>query len=163
MNRLVILLFGIVSTVAVSILLILLYRYANKSDEMVYLAQKNEPRFFKERSKTTDSTQKWLKDLATRKKPSFSYAVSEMEISLPLKKSPKPKTSIRMTMENLDNYKRFCIKQTLERDGIDFAIYRNGSKTVVMIHNIDKEKQERIGRMVQKYDIKTKIEKYVKD
>ncbi len=162
MNRLLILLFGVVSTLAVSILLILLYRYANRNDEAPE-ARMLEPRSFIDESANRDETKKWMKDLASREKPSFSYAVSETEISLPLKKRPEPKTSFRLILKNLDDYKMFCIKQLFERNGIDFAVFKKRGEAVVIVHDIDGAKRERIVKMVREYDVKTEIEKYVKD
>ncbi|WP_457594925.1 hypothetical protein [Hydrogenimonas sp.] len=162
MNRLLILLFGIVSTVAVFILLVLLYRYANQSEEVGF-PEKREERLFVRSGAVSEGSQKWLKDLASREKPSYSYAVSEMEISLPLKKRPEPKTSFRLILENLDNYKMFCVRQLLERNGIDFSVFKRGGKAVLMVHDLDRNEQKRIIRMVRKYDVKTVIEKYTKD
>ncbi len=162
MNRLLILLFGIVSTVAVSLLLALLYRYANQSDGAT-LPQEGGTRIFSEGTKSPEDSRKWLKDLAARKKPSYSYAVSEMEISLPLKKRPEPRTSFRLILENLDNYKMFCVRQLLERNGIDFSVFKKGGKAVLMVHDLDADGQRRIIQMVRKYDVKTVIEKYTKD
>ncbi len=162
MNRLLILLFGVVSTLAVSILLILLYRYANRNDEVPEI-QRLEPRTFTGEKANREETKKWMKSLASREKPSFSYAVSETEVSLPLKKRPEPRTSFRLILRNLDDYKMFCIKQLFERNGIDFAVFKRGGEAVVVVHDIDGAKRERIINMVREYDVKTEIEKYVKD
>ncbi len=162
MNRLLILLFGVVSTLAVSILLILLYRYANRNDE-VPETQRRDLRSLVRETGNQDETKKWMKDLASRKKPSFSYAVSEMEISLPLKKRPEPKTSFRLILRNLDDYKMFCIRQLFERNGIDFAVFKKRGEAVVIVHDTDRAKRERIVRMVREYDVKTETEKYIKD
>ncbi len=163
MNRLLILLFGMVSTVAVLILLILLYRYANQSEKRIYTEKGEIHLLAGGTEKSGYDDRKWLKDLAARKKPTYSYAVSEMEISLPLKSKPEPKTSFRLILENLDGYKMFCVRQLFERNGIDFAVYKKEGEAVLIVHDIDKKEQKRIVQMVRKYDVKTKIEKYIKD
>ncbi|WP_457593522.1 hypothetical protein [Hydrogenimonas sp.] len=163
MNRLLILLFGTVSTVAVLVLLILLYRYADRSEETAYTEKSGIHFPSGETEHSGYDGKKWLKDLAARKKPAYSYAVSEMEISLPLKNKPEPKTSFRLILENLDGYKMFCIKQLFERNGIEFAVYKKAGHAVLMIHDIDRNEQKDIVRMVREYDVKTKIEKYIKD
>ncbi|BBG66137.1 hypothetical protein NNO_1434 [Hydrogenimonas sp.] len=162
MNRLLILLFGIVSTTAVFILLILLYRYANVSDDTLHRGGDDLHSPAGE-TKSVEGPKKWLKDLASRKKPSYSYAVSEMEISLPLKKRPEPKTSFRLILRNLDSYKMFCIKQLFERNGIDFSVFKKRGEAVLVLHDIDSDERSRIVRMVREYDVKTEIEKYTKD
>ncbi len=162
MNRLLILLFGIVSTAAVFILLILLYRYANLNEEDI-LAQNRKVHTLAHETESPDETKKWLRDLASKKKPSYSYAVSEMEISLPLKKRPEPKTSFRLILRNLDDYKMFCIRQLFERNGVDFAVFKKKGEAVLVVHDINKAKRNRIVRMVREYDVKTEIEKYTKD
>ena len=162
MNRLLILLFGIVSTVAVLILLLLLYRYANQNEESVYTSP-FEKQTFKHREKRVESGRKWLEDLATRKKPSYTYAVSEMEIDLPLQLKPEPKTAYRLVLNNLDNYKMFCVKQLLEQNGIDYAIFRKKKSGVLMIHDLKKDQLDRIIGLVKKYDVDVEIENYTKE
>ncbi len=94
MHRLLIVLFGIVSTVAVAILLFLLYRYAVSQSSAVSISVKTEaPVSFKNRTPEPKS-HAWLESLALKKRPAYSYAVSEMEIVLPLKKRDRLKKSI---------------------------------------------------------------------
>ncbi|GEM_PF-1032106 len=163
MNRLLILLFGIVSTTAVLILLILLYRYASQGEERIYTDNGETHLLAGGTERTVYDERKWLKDLASRKKPTYSYAVSEVEISLPLKKKPRPRTSFRLILKNLDGYKMFCVRQLFERNGIDFAVYKRDGKALLMINDIDMNDQKRIVDMVREYDVETKIEKYIKD
>ncbi|BDY13849.1 hypothetical protein [Hydrogenimonas cancrithermarum] len=163
MNRLLIILFGIVSTVSVSILLMLLYRYASHDETTprVYNGILEEADTLLD--KRDSGGNGWLEGLAVKKRPSHSYAVSEMEIELPLKKSPKPRKVFRLTLDNLDDYKMFCIRQLLTQNGIKYAIFRKEKSGVLMIHDLDKSKLERIVDMVREYEIKTKIENYTKD
>lgn len=162
MNRLLIILFGIVSTVAVLVLLLLLYRYANQNDQSFY-TNPLEKKHFEQRQEKPTIGAKWLEDLAEKKKPSYTYAVSEMEIDLPLKRKPKPHTAYRLVLQHLDNYKMFCIRQLLEQNGIDYAIFRKKENGILIVHNLTKESLDRIVKMVRKYDIEIKIENYVKE
>ncbi len=162
MNRLMITLFGTFSTLAVFILLILLYRYANEGSTTTYSAER-EPRKFSTVTDDGAKGSKWLRDMALKEKPTYSYAVSEMELSLPLKKGVLPKTSFRLTLSNLDDYKMFCIKQLLEREGVDYSVYRRAGKALLVVHDIEKKRLNKISRLVKEYDVETKIEKYIKD
>ena len=162
MNRLLIILFGIVSTVAVLVLLLLLYRYANQNDQSLY-TNPLEKKHFEHKEKKPSIGAKWLEDLAEKKKPSYTYAVSEMEIDLPLKRKPRPHRAYRLTLNHLDNYRMFCIRQLLDQNGIDYAIFRKRENGILIIHNLDKESLDRIVKMVRKYDIDIKIENYTKE
>ena len=162
MNRLLILLFGIVSTVAVSILLLMLYRYANQQgDAVTEPSIDNEP-FVSDLQRERPGT-RWLKELATRKKPSFTYAVNEMEIVLPLKKRPVAKAAFRLVLENLDGYKIFCIRQVLEQNGIEYAMFRENRKGVLVVRDLGRKKLDRVVNLVREYDVTIKIEKTTKD
>jgi hypothetical protein len=162
MNRLLIVLFGIVSTVAVLVLLLLLYRYANQNEQISYTSPL-EKRPLERREKKPSIGAKWLEDLAEKRRPSYAYAVSEMEIDLPLKRKPEPHTAYRLILKHLDNYKMFCIRQLLEQNGIDYAIYREKENGILTVHNLSKEGLDRIVKMVKKYDIDIETENYVKE
>ncbi len=161
MNRLLIVLFGIVSTVAVLVLLLLLYRYANQNEKGAYMSPLEKQ--MEHRAYRVESGRKWLQDLAAKKKPSYSYAVSEMEIDLPLRKKPEPKTAYRLVLNNLDNYKMFCVRQLLEQNGIEYAFFRKRSNGVLVIRDLKKKDLHRIIGLVKKYDVDVEIENYTKD
>ncbi len=163
MYRLLIILFGIVSTVAVAILLLLLYRYANEKDVTETLKASKTTERFEQRKKPVGPTTKWLEDLAVKKRPSFAYAVTEMEIDLPLKKRPAPKRAYRLFLKDIDDYKMFCVRQVLERNGIRYAMFRKGSKGILMIDDLDRKRLKRIVDLVREYDITIQTENYVKD
>ncbi|WP_456450464.1 hypothetical protein [Hydrogenimonas sp.] len=157
-----ILLFGIVSTVAVVVLLLMLYRYANQGTEAVTAVSLDETRFTTKRG-AEPAERRWLKELATRKKPSFAYAVSEMEINLPLKKKPVPKTAYRLILKDLDGYKIFCIRQILEQNGIEYAMFRENRNGVLVVRDLKRRDVDRIVALVREYDVKIEIENYKKD
>ena len=158
MNRLLIILFGIVSTVSVAILLFLLYRYAVvQNGGNAYQTSVKTPLSSKKEPLSPSRT--WLEELALKKNPTFSYAVSEMEIELPLKKSPKPETVYRLILEDLDDYKMFCVRQMLARHHIRFSVYRKKKKGVLMIQNVDRHAIEDVISLVKRYKIKAKIVK----
>ncbi|WP_201353505.1 hypothetical protein [Hydrogenimonas urashimensis] len=157
-----IILFGVVSTVAVLILLLSLYRYANHNEENIYTSPL-ERKHFERHEKKRSVGAKWLEDLAAKKRPSHAYAVTEMEIDLPLKKKPKPHEAYRLILKQLDSYKMFCIRQILDRNGIDYAIFRKKENGILMIHNLDKKSLNRIVKLVKKYDITIETENYVKE
>jgi len=165
MNRLLITLFGTVSTVSVTILLILFYRYAAQSQPIE--AKASEPLSYEFSHSSEDvkhlSEQGWLKEMAHTKRPSFSYAVSEMELELPLKTDPKIKQTFRIVLSDLDNYKMFCIKQLLTQEKIKFSMFRKEKNGILMVHDLDGSELERILKIVHGYNIKTKIENYTKD
>ncbi len=96
--------------------------------------------------------------MAHTKRPSFSYAVSEMELELPLKTDPKIKQTFRITLSDLDNYKMFCIKQLLTQEKIKFSIFRKEKSGVLMVHDLERPTLEHVLKIVHGYNIKTKIE-----
>ncbi|WP_353662923.1 hypothetical protein [Hydrogenimonas sp. SS33] len=158
MNRLLILLFGIVSTTAVLILLVLLYRYANENPNPAYLNETVSERGLRQHSEKESPQKRWLEDLAVKKRPSFTYAVSEMEIDLPLRTTPRPKTSYRLLLKDLDGYRMFCLRQVLERNGIDYSIVRRGDEAVLVVNGLDRPRLDRVVHLVKEYDVKIKIE-----
>ncbi|MCF6201211.1 MAG: hypothetical protein L3J42_03665 [Hydrogenimonas sp.] len=162
MNRLLIILFGVLSTTAVTILLILLFRYANENVEYDNYTRGDTHKISKE-SEKTDKSSRWLQELAGREKPSYSYAVTEMEISLPLKKRSESRVGYKLILGNLDDYKMFCVKQLLERKGVDYSAYRRDGRALLIVHDIDKKREKEISSLLKDYDIKMKIEKYIKD
>lgn len=101
--------------------------------------------------------------MAHTKRPSFSYAVSEMEFELPLKTDPKIKQSFRITLSDLDNYKMFCIRQLLTQEKIKFSMFRKEKNGVLMVHDLERPALERLLKIIHGYNIKTKIENYTKD
>ncbi len=155
MRKLLIILFGIVSTVSVVVLLILFYQYATKDGVISYHslpAENMEP--LKKRGKDEVKTSRfWLEKLAMRRRPAYSYAVSEMEIVLPLKKKPPHDNIYRLTLKDLDDYKIFCIKQLLERMHIRYAFYRKKREGVLAIRNSDKKTIQKIVSVAKTYDV----------
>ncbi|WP_457596657.1 hypothetical protein [Hydrogenimonas sp.] len=157
-----ILLFGIVSTVAVVVLLLSLYRYASGESENTAALPAKQRTF----SANDDSTARqggWLRELATKKKPTYSYAVTEMEIDLPLKKKPEAQRFYRLLLKDLDGYKIFCIRQVLARNGIEYAMFRENRDGVLVVGDLRRPEVDRIVSLVRGYDVKIEIENYTKD
>jgi hypothetical protein len=152
MNRLLILLFGSVSTLAVAILLGSLYHYAN--EEMENVPPERKPMTAGHLSGGDDATKEgWLSRLATRKKPDFSYPVNEMEIELPLKTDHHPKRTVTLLLKHLDAYKLFCLKQLLEREKIHYTLVRKGEEGVVVVENFSKKRLARVEKEMRQYDL----------
>ncbi|WP_456390224.1 hypothetical protein [Hydrogenimonas sp.] len=155
MRKLLIILFGIVSTVSVAILLILLYRYATKDGGASYHSLPAESVVpLKKRGKDeAKASRPWLEKLAIKRRPTYSYAVSEMEIVLPLKKKPPHENIHRLILKDLDDYKIFCIKQLLERMHIRYAFYRKKREGVLAIRDSDKKTIQKIVSVAKAYDV----------
>ena len=153
MNRLLILLFGSVSTLAVAILLGSLYHYANKGPEPIRSGRK--PLATGHLSGGNGVAKEgWLMRLATRKKPDFSYPVNEMEIDLPLKTDHHPKPTVTLLLKHLDAYKLFCLKQLFEREKIRYTLVRKGEEGLLVVENLSKDRMARVEKEMKQYDLR---------
>jgi len=158
MYRLLILLFGIVSTVSVTALLVLLYHYADK--ESIQRGEGSGESPGSERLFRPEPEAGWLKKLAKKRKPDFSYAVTELEIELPLlqqssvKKKPKP-----FVIRNMDEYKMFCLRQVLETEGCRFVLYRKKNSGILILHSEDKRKLQKIMGQLREFEISMQKDK----
>jgi len=152
MGRLLILIFGIVSVLAVSISLIVLYRYANKEgvNEVREAEMSSAPLH---RSDISNMSQKWLKKLAVKKPPSYSYAVSEVEIDLPLRQPFHHEHIYRVLLRGLDAYKLFCIRQLLKSRHIRYSMYRKRGDGILLIHGIKKTRFGKLLAAMRQYGI----------
>jgi len=86
-----------------------------------------------------------------------------MEIDLPLKKKPEPKSSYRLVLKDLDGYKIFCVRQVLEQNGIEYAMFRENRSGVLVVRDLNRKELDRIVGLVREYDVKIDIEKTTKD
>ncbi len=163
MNRLPILLFGVISTLAVAFLLLFLYRYATQSGIEASRAARISEKGYSSSDLTKRNPLKWLDKLAKERKPDFSYPVSEMEIELPLKAPIKKRIYYRLLVKDLDPYKRFCLKQLLKREGVRYAMFRKKTEGVLVINDLNRKQLKKVIELIREYDVDIKIENYTKD
>ncbi|WP_456381161.1 hypothetical protein [Hydrogenimonas sp.] len=104
-----------------------------------------------------------MENLAVRKRPSYTYPVTEVEIDLPLREKTRSRKVFRLVLSRLDGYKMFCLKQLLERKKIRYAVYRRGENGILMIHDLDRKHLDRIVELVKDYDVNIETENYKKD
>ncbi len=153
MNRLLILLFGMISTLAVGALLATLYRYA-ESDTLEKPAPNTHTDAFEKTSKADANKISWLKKLAKKEKPDFSYPVTEMEMALPLlKQSSAKKRQDAYTIRHLDAYKAFCLRQILDSEGCRYVLLRKRSDGILILHETDQKRLRKIMEKLREFEI----------
>ena len=161
MGRLLLIVAGTIITVALLIFFLLLYRYAMQDAGGDDIRIKNDTSRSDIISKPQTSTQ-WIKELAKKKRPSFSYPVREIQIELPLIKQSKFSKKHRLVLKKMDDYKLFCIKQIFNSRNLSFALYAKKDQTVVVMHNVSLAKLKKIAKYVESYGIDMSIENYEK-
>jgi hypothetical protein len=161
MGRLLLIVAGTIITVALLILFLLLYRYADQDIEKSDTHTINYSHKTKVVKKSKDST-KWIEDLAQKKRPSFSYPVKEIQIELPLIKKSKVSKTYRIVLKKMNDYKLFCIKQIFNSRNLPYALYVEKEQTVMIVHNVSLAKLNKLSNYVKSYDIDMKIENYDK-
>ena len=155
MNRLVILLFGGVSTVAVAIVLWVMYL---KADKVVSIDKKRDDNIsFLNRQKDEPNKPRWLEKLAGSRKPSYNFPVTELFMRIPLNGKRKHELFFRFVISNLDPYKRFCVTQVLEHHRYRYAIYQKNRRAVVMIPKIRQAESRVLLEKIKSYDVKVEL------
>jgi len=162
MGRLLLIVAGTITTVALLILFLLLYRYATQD-----INKKNSAHLTSELNGTSilnkpQVSTKWIQDLAQKKRPSFSYPVKEIQIELPLVKKSKISETYRLILKKMDDYKLFCVKQIFKRKNVPFALYAEKGHTVVVVHNISLKRLYNIVGYVNSFGIDLQLENYNK-
>jgi len=167
MGRLLLIVAGTIITVALLILFLLLYRYATQDMEgsNIHITKDsngtdivNKPQI----SKGWQISGEWMKELAQKKRPSFSYPVKEIQIELPLVKKSKISETYRLVLKKMDEYKLFCIKQIFNSRNLPFALYSEKEQTVVVVHNVSLTKLNELSKYVKSYGIEMQVENYEK-
>ena len=161
MGRLLLIVAGTIITVALLILFLLLYRYADQDIEKSDTHTINYSHKTKVVKKSKDST-KWIEDLAQKKRPSFSYPVKEIQIELPLIKKSKVSKTYRIVLKKMNDYKLFCIKQIFNSRNLPYALYVEKEQTVMIVHNVSLAKLNKLSNYVKSYGVDMKIENYDK-
>jgi len=167
MGRLLLIVSGTIITVALLILFLLLYRYATNDIEKnkIHIANDingsdiiNKPQV----STRWQISNDWMKELAQKKQPDFSYPVKEIQIELPLVKKSTFYETYRLVLKKMDDYKLFCIKQIFNSRNLPFALFAEKEQTVVIVHNVSLTKLNNIAKYVKSYGIDMQIENYEK-
>ncbi|SFP49250.1 hypothetical protein [Hydrogenimonas thermophila] len=161
MGRLLLIVAGTIITVALLILFLLLYRYATQDAEGSNIHIRSDTKRADIVNKPQVSN-KWIEELAQKKRPSFSYPVKEIQIELPLVKKSNIKETYRLVLKKMDDYKLFCIKQIFNSRNLPFALYAEKEQTVVIVHNVGLTKLSNIAKYVKSYGIDLQIENYEK-
>ena len=161
MGRLLLIVAGTIITVALLILFLLLYRYATQNNEKSPIHIASEANGSDILVKPQASTQ-WIKDLAQKKRPSFSYPVKEIQIELPLVKKSKISETYRLILKKMDDYKLFCVKQILQHRNLPYALYAEKDNTIVVVHNASFSMLNNIAKYVKSFGIDIQIENYEK-
>jgi len=167
MGRLLLIVAGTIITVSLLILFLLLYRYATQDIEGSSINITSDINGSDIINKSQVSTgwrisNNWMKELAQKKQPKFSYPVKEIQIELPLVKKSNISETYRIVLKKMDDYKLFCIKQIFNSRNLPFALYAEKEQTVVIVHNVGFSKLNNIANYVKSYGIEMQIENYEK-
>jgi len=161
MGRLLLIVAGTIITVALLILFLLLYRYATQDVEGSNIHITSDIKRTNIVNKPQVSN-KWIEELAQKKRPNFSYPVKEIQIELPLVKKSNISETYRLVLKKMDDYKLFCIKQIFNSRNLPFALYAEKEQTVVVVHNVSLTKLNNIAKYVKSYGIDMLVENYEK-
>jgi len=166
MGRLLLIVAGTIITVALLILFLLLYRYATQDivgKNIHITSDTNGSNIDRSQVSTLwQNSELWIKELAQKKRPSFSYPVKEIQIELPLVKKSKISKTYRLVLKKMDEYKLFCIKQIFNSRNLPFALYSEKEQSVVVVHNVSLKKLNELSKYVRSYGIEIQIENFEK-
>lgn len=162
MAKLYLMLFGTIIFTGVVLLLLLLFRYASVHSHSAH-PLKAVVQLEVHQNPSATQPEGWVGRLSDTKHPEFVYPFSEISIELPLKKQVPIMQRYRILFSELDPYRLFCIRQTLNQNGIDFQMDARGDHAVIVINNLSKGQVSELKRILDGYRLNYQIETYIKE
>ena len=167
MGRLLLIVAGTIITVALLILFLLLYRYATQDIEnsSIHIANDTNGSDIIDKPQVStgwEISNDWMRELAQKKQPDFSYPVKEIQIELPLVKKSIFPEKYRLVFKKMDAYKLFCVKQIFNSRNLPFAFYSEKEQAVMVVRGVELSKLKKIAKYVESYGIDMQIENYEK-
>lgn len=154
---------GVFFTILLIGVFAMLYQFFNYTDnEIIEYKQYSSP--IQEKKKVS-TTKLWIDNLAKSSTLQYSYPVNELYMQIDLqKKLPrsrkskiiKPKT-YKLVIGNIDQYSIFCVVQTLSNLSVPFVLSKDGLTPEISIVNTDNKKLKKIVKVLNTYQIKSKI------
>lgn len=104
------------------------------------------------------SDDEWIKSFAKQSKKGFEYPVTELQIKLDLLQQLKDQTVYRVVIDDLDEYKFFCINQVLKAKDIKYSYFRSKGYIKLIVTAKDEEYLKSVLLQLKEYNINYKIE-----
>lgn len=104
----------------------------------------------------------WVSHLAEKGTLDYLFPAAEMQIRLELIKRLKDEEVYRIVIDDIDNYKFFCINQVLSSNDIKYSYYRQGGFIRLVVTTADRAYMEAVLGELKEYGIDYTIERTLK-
>jgi hypothetical protein len=148
-NRLVILLISFLSILMIGTI-VGLYNYANSVPIDIEIDKKQ---IKNKREIVLNKEKGWMDKFAKIKNDNFKYPVNEISIKLNPMFEIDKKFLYKITADNINEYKFFCINQILLKNNIKFSFFKRGSSINLMIFIKNKKILDDILIDIERYEI----------
>lgn len=151
-------------SMAVGIFISIQYLKLSKQEDIVVEADAHLEKYqeiINPEQKNIEST--WIEKLDNNKKSDYyTYITKEIDIKLNPYSMEKKETMFRVTINNLDAYKFFCINQILVNNKINFSYYKSKGFVEIIISTKDELYLKSILAELKDYEIDYNVEKTYK-
>lgn len=106
--------------------------------------------------KNEKTQEEWFYSMAKNTQESYFYPTSEMVLKYNFKHGLEP---LRVFVDDLSEYRFYCINQILIKNGIEYAYYKTDRVIQLVIFLNDKESQKKILADFDYYKIKYTLQK----
>ncbi|NWF66719.1 MAG: hypothetical protein HXX81_04540 [Campylobacterales bacterium] len=104
----------------------------------------------------------WLDKIAKKEIKDYSFAVNDISIKIALNEEIKFEEFFEIVVENIDEYKFFCLNQILKSKEIKFYLYKKLNFVKLIVTTNDKNYLDTVLAELKRYDIEYKVEKVIK-
>ncbi|MDO7252678.1 hypothetical protein [Helicobacter cappadocius] len=105
----------------------------------------------------SDQDDSWLKDSLKNSK-SYAYPATEIKISMDFKSPDDKSIPTKLIVDNLDEYKFFCLNEVLKEEKIEFAYYQAKNSTNIVIFLPSDKRRDKIMEDLKYYEIQYKLQ-----
>lgn len=118
-----------------------------------HLSQEQNLEKFSE-TKIENKNEAWVEKISNQQTKSFSYPTNEMVLQYNFNRGVEP---LRIFIEDLNEYRFYCINQILIENKIEYAYYKTDKVIQLVVFLNNKEMQHRILEDFNYYKIKYSI------
>ncbi|WP_219349822.1 hypothetical protein [Helicobacter sp. 13S00482-2] len=99
----------------------------------------------------------WLKDSLKNFKP-YTYPATEIKIHMDFKSPDDKSIPTKLVIDNLDEYKFFCLNEILKEKKLEFAYYQAKNSTNIVIFLPSDKRRNQIMQDLKYYEIQYKLQ-----
>ena len=124
------------------------------------VVQESEPLETSSQKPSKKPEKSWLNHFSQSQRKGYFYPVNEIYVKLDLDEKIIKTIIYKLTAKIKDPYQLFCLKEELKYHGLKYSLQKDVRGIDLLIYSNEKNKLEKLVKVLEKYKIHASIKRY---